>query len=69
MEPEYVESASGVTGRFTDAETMEAFTMAMAGKLNTELTALFREAGVDAVGLSRRRRAPLGAAQVGGPGG
>lgn len=41
MEPEYVESASGVTGRFTDAETMEAFTMAMAGKLNTELTALF----------------------------
>ncbi|MDZ5811499.1 acetylglutamate/acetylaminoadipate kinase [Halorubrum sp. AD140] len=52
MEPEYVESASGVTGRFTDAETMEAFTMAMAGKLNTELTARFREAGVDAVGLS-----------------
>jgi acetylglutamate/LysW-gamma-L-alpha-aminoadipate kinase len=46
MEPEYVESASGVTGRFTDAETMEAFT------INTELTALFREAGVDAVGLS-----------------
>ncbi|WP_193309506.1 acetylglutamate/acetylaminoadipate kinase [Halorubrum halophilum] len=52
MEPEYVESASGVTGRFTDADTMEAFTMAMAGKLNTELTARFREAGVDAVGLS-----------------
>lgn len=52
MEPEYVESASGVTGRFTDADTMEAFTMAMAGKLNTELTAQFREAGVDAVGLS-----------------
>ncbi|AZQ15709.1 acetylglutamate/acetylaminoadipate kinase [Halorubrum sp. PV6] len=52
MEPEYVESASGVTGRFTDADAMEAFTMAMAGKLNTELTARFREAGVDAVGLS-----------------
>ncbi len=52
MEPEYVESASGVTGRFTDAETMEAFTMAMAGTLNTELTALFRSEGVDAVGLS-----------------
>ena len=52
MEPEYVESASGVTGRFTDAATMEAFAMAMAGKLNTELTAQFREAGVDAVGLS-----------------
>ncbi|TKX76046.1 acetylglutamate/acetylaminoadipate kinase [Halorubrum sp. GN11_10-6_MGM] len=52
IEPEYVESASGVTGRFTDAETMEAFSMAMAGKLNTELTAQFRSAGVDAVGLS-----------------
>ena len=52
IEPEYVESASGVTGRFTDAETMEAFAMAMAGKLNTELTARFRSAGVDAVGLS-----------------
>jgi acetylglutamate/LysW-gamma-L-alpha-aminoadipate kinase len=52
IEPEYVESASGVTGRFTDAETMEAFAMAMAGKLNTELTAQFRSAGVDAVGLS-----------------
>jgi acetylglutamate/LysW-gamma-L-alpha-aminoadipate kinase len=52
IEPDYVESASGVTGRFTDAETMEAFAMAMAGKLNTELTARFRSAGVDAVGLS-----------------
>ncbi|MDB2281342.1 acetylglutamate/acetylaminoadipate kinase [Halorubrum ezzemoulense] len=52
IEPDYVESASGVTGRFTDAETMEAFAMAMAGKLNTELTAQFRSAGVDAVGLS-----------------
>ncbi|MWV63533.1 acetylglutamate/acetylaminoadipate kinase [Halorubrum sp. JWXQ-INN 858] len=52
MEPTYVESASGVTGRFTDADAMEAFTMAMAGTLNTELTALFRSNGVDAVGLS-----------------
>ncbi|GAB3420482.1 hypothetical protein GCM10027435_23200 [Haloparvum alkalitolerans] len=52
VEPEYVESASGVTGRFTDAETMEAFTMAMAGKVNTDLVATLREAGVDAVGLS-----------------
>jgi len=48
---------------------MEAFTMAMAGKLNTELTALFREAGVDAVGLSGVDGGARGAAQVGGPGG
>jgi acetylglutamate/LysW-gamma-L-alpha-aminoadipate kinase len=52
IEPEYVESASGVTGRFTDAETMEVFEMVMAGKLNTELVADLRSAGVDAVGLS-----------------
>ncbi|MFB6127297.1 MAG: acetylglutamate/acetylaminoadipate kinase [Halolamina sp.] len=52
IEPEYVETPGGVTGRFTDAETMTAFTMAMAGKVNTGLVAQFQNAGVDAVGLS-----------------
>ena len=52
IEPTYVETPGGVTGRFTDEETMEVFAMVMAGKLNTELTTLFRNAGVDAVGLS-----------------
>ena len=51
-EPEYVTTPSGVTGRFTDETTMEAFTMAMAGKVNTELTVTLRNAGVDAIGLS-----------------
>ncbi len=51
-EPTYVETPSGVTGRFTDERTMEVFNMAMAGKVNTELVATFREAGVDALGLS-----------------
>lgn len=51
-EPTYVETPSGVTGRFTDERTMEVFTMVMAGKLNTDLTATLREAGVDALGLS-----------------
>ncbi|ELZ87174.1 acetylglutamate/acetylaminoadipate kinase [Haloferax elongans ATCC BAA-1513] len=51
-EPTYVESPSGVTGRFTDERTMDVFSMVMPGKLNTDLTALFREAGVDALGLS-----------------
>ncbi|WP_410766086.1 acetylglutamate/acetylaminoadipate kinase [Haloferax sp. DFSO60] len=51
-EPTYVESPSGVTGRFTDERTMEVFSMVMPGKLNTDLTALFRNAGVDALGLS-----------------
>ncbi|ELZ95239.1 acetylglutamate/acetylaminoadipate kinase [Haloferax mucosum ATCC BAA-1512] len=51
-EPTYVESPAGVSGRFTDERTMEVFSMVMPGKLNTDLTALFREAGVDALGLS-----------------
>ncbi|MUV59920.1 acetylglutamate/acetylaminoadipate kinase [Halobacterium sp. CBA1126] len=50
-EPDYVESPSGVTGRFTDAETMEIFEMAM-GKVNTDLVAAFENAGVPAVGLN-----------------
>ncbi|UIP01205.1 acetylglutamate/acetylaminoadipate kinase [Halobaculum sp. CBA1158] len=52
IESEYVETPSGVTGRFTDAETMEAFTMAMAGQVNTDLVTAMKNAGVDAVGLS-----------------
>lgn len=52
IEPEYVTTPGGVTGRFTDEETMETFTMAMAGKVNTGLTAALRGEGVDAVGLS-----------------
>ncbi|MGB9964371.1 acetylglutamate/acetylaminoadipate kinase [Halobacterium hubeiense] len=50
-EPDYVESPSGVTGRFTDTETMEIFEMAM-GKVNTDLVAAFENAGVPAVGLN-----------------
>ena len=51
IEPTYVETPDGVVGRFTDEATMEAFTMAM-GRVNTDLVSAFREAGVDAVGLS-----------------
>jgi acetylglutamate/LysW-gamma-L-alpha-aminoadipate kinase len=51
IEPTYVETPDGVVGRFTDEATMTAFTMAMS-RVNTDLVAGFREAGVDAVGLS-----------------
>lgn len=51
-EPEYVTTPAGVTGRFTDERTMEALTMAMPGRINTELTVGLQNAGVDAVGLS-----------------
>ncbi|MEF8856533.1 MAG: acetylglutamate/acetylaminoadipate kinase [Haloplanus sp.] len=52
IEPEYVETPSGVTGRFTDTETLEVFEMVLPGVLNTELVAKLRSAGTDAVGLS-----------------
>jgi acetylglutamate/LysW-gamma-L-alpha-aminoadipate kinase len=52
MEPEYVETPSGVVGRFTDEETMDVFKMAMAGLVNTDLVTGLRNAGADAVGLS-----------------
>ncbi|WP_318567710.1 acetylglutamate/acetylaminoadipate kinase [Salinigranum marinum] len=51
IEPTYVETPAGVTGRFTDAETMEVFTMAMS-QVNTDLVAGLRNQGVDALGLS-----------------
>jgi len=51
-EPEYVETPAGVVGRFTDAEAMDAFKMALPGLVNTDLTTGLRNAGVDAVGLS-----------------
>jgi len=52
IEPEYVETPSGVVGRFTDEETMDVFKMAMAGLVNTDLVVGLQSAGVDAVGLS-----------------
>jgi len=52
LEPEYVETPSGVVGRFTDEETIEVFQMVMPGLLNTQLVAGLQSVGVDAVGLS-----------------
>jgi len=51
-EPTYVETPDGVVGRFTDEATMEAFEMALPGKLNTDLVADLQDVGVNAVGLS-----------------
>ncbi|MFD1586647.1 acetylglutamate/acetylaminoadipate kinase [Halorientalis brevis] len=51
MEPEYVETPSGVVGRFTDEDTMEVFEMVF-GHLNTQLVAGLQSLDVDAVGLN-----------------
>lgn len=50
--PRYVESPSGMTGRYTDEEAMEVFKMAMPGLLNTTLVEELQQRGVNAVGLS-----------------
>ncbi|WP_336136587.1 acetylglutamate/acetylaminoadipate kinase [Natronomonas amylolytica] len=52
IEPEYVETPSGVVGRFTDEETMDVFKMAMSGLVNTDLVTGLQNQGIDAVGLS-----------------
>jgi acetylglutamate/LysW-gamma-L-alpha-aminoadipate kinase len=51
-ESEYVETPSGVVGRFTDEYTMEVFSMVLPGKLNTDLVVSLQNEDVDAVGLS-----------------
>ncbi len=50
--PRYLTSPSGVVSRYTDRETMEVFTMALAGKLNTEIVARLHSLGAKAIGLS-----------------
>jgi len=51
-DPEYVETPGGVVGRFTDETTMEAFSMVLPGRVNTDLVVALQNEGVDAVGLS-----------------
>jgi acetylglutamate/LysW-gamma-L-alpha-aminoadipate kinase len=47
-----VTSASGQVSRFTDAETMDAFLMAYAGRINKRLVERLHALGVNAVGLT-----------------
>jgi len=50
--PRIVTSPSGVQSRYTDRETMEIFTMVMAGRVNKMLVERLQRLGVNAVGLS-----------------
>jgi [amino group carrier protein]-L-2-aminoadipate 6-kinase len=47
-----VTSATGQISRFTDAETMDAFLMAYAGRINKRLVEKLQSLGVNAVGLT-----------------
>jgi len=48
----FIISPDGMRSRYTDRETMEIYTMVMAGKVNKRLVASFQAKGMKAVGLS-----------------
>jgi [amino group carrier protein]-L-2-aminoadipate 6-kinase len=70
-----VTSATGQMSRFTDAETMDAFLMAYAGRINKRLVEKLQALGVNAVGLtamdgriaSGRRKAAIRIIEEGKP--
>ena len=49
--PKFLTSPDGYTSRYTDARTLEIFTMAVNGKVNTLLVSKLQQAGVNAFGL------------------
>ncbi len=51
-EARMITSPGGMTSRYTDAETLRIFAMAVAGQINTELVALLQQHGVNALGLA-----------------
>ncbi|MCK5878442.1 MAG: [LysW]-aminoadipate kinase [Holophagae bacterium] len=50
--PRFLTSPQGYTSRYTDAKTLEIFSMAVKGKVNMQLVSKFQQAGVTAFGLS-----------------
>ena len=49
--PRFVTSVSGHSSRYTDRETLEIFTMVVAGRINKMLVEKLQQLGVNAVGL------------------
>ena len=50
--PRFITSPSGYTSRYTDRDTLEIFTMAVNGKVNSLLVEQLQMLGVNALGLS-----------------
>jgi acetylglutamate/LysW-gamma-L-alpha-aminoadipate kinase len=48
----FIVSPDGMRSRYTDLETMQIYTMVMAGRINKELVTLFHANGINALGLS-----------------
>src|SRR3972149_350415 len=65
----WITSPSGVVSRYTDRGTMEVFTMALAGKMNTAIVARLQALGAPPGGLGGRGGAPALWAAEGGRGG
>lgn len=51
-EVKFVTSASGIKSRYTDKETVEIFTMVMAGRINKAIVQMLQKNGINAIGLS-----------------
>ena len=51
-EQRFITSPDGFRSRYTDKETVEIYTMVMAGKLNKQIVASLQRVGVPALGLS-----------------
>jgi acetylglutamate/LysW-gamma-L-alpha-aminoadipate kinase len=51
-EQEFVVSPEGFRSRYTDKETIEIYTMVMAGKLNKQIVQALQKQGIQAMGLS-----------------
>ncbi|MEM4246060.1 MAG: [LysW]-aminoadipate/[LysW]-glutamate kinase [Candidatus Bathyarchaeia archaeon] len=51
-EPQFIVNPKGFRSRYTDKETMDIFTMTMAGKINKALVSSLIKHGINAVGLS-----------------
>lgn len=47
-----ITSPSGMVSRYTDSETLDIYTMAVAGQINTALVASLQQHGVNALGLT-----------------
>ena len=51
-EQKFIVSPQGFRSRYTDKETMEIFTMVMAGKINKQIVLALQSQGLSAIGLS-----------------
>ena len=52
VQQKFVTSPEGFRSRYTDAETIQVFTMVMAGKMNKEIVRRLQNAKISAIGLS-----------------